>query len=41
MNGTMVTLVGSVASEVKYSTTIGGVPVANFRLAAVDRRYDR
>ncbi len=41
MNGTMVTLVGSVVSEVKYSTTTGGVPVANFRLAATDRRFDR
>jgi single-strand DNA-binding protein len=41
MNGTMVTLVGSVVSEVKYSTTAGGVPVANFRLSATDRRFDR
>ncbi|QMU68029.1 single-stranded DNA-binding protein [Streptacidiphilus sp. P02-A3a] len=41
MNGTMVTLVGTVASEVKYSTTTGGVAVANFRLAATDRRFDR
>ena len=41
MNGTMVTLVGNVVSEVKYSTTTGGVPVANFRLSATDRRYDR
>jgi len=41
MNGTMVTLVGSVVSEVKYSTTTGGVPVANFRLSATDRRFDR
>ncbi|MEZ0090309.1 single-stranded DNA-binding protein [Streptacidiphilus sp. EB129] len=41
MNGTMVTLVGQVASEVRYTTTVGGVPVASFRLAATDRRYDR
>ena len=41
MNGTMVTLVGNVVSEVKYSTTTGGVPVANFRLSATDRRFDR
>ena len=41
MNGTMVTLVGNVVSEVKYSTTTGGVPVANFRLSATERRYDR
>jgi len=41
MNGTMVTLVGTVVSEVKYSTTVGGVPVANFHLSATDRRFDR
>ncbi|MEY9968628.1 single-strand DNA-binding protein [Streptacidiphilus sp. MAP12-16] len=41
MNGTMVTLVGHVVSEVKYATTVGGVPVASFRLAATDRRFDR
>ena len=41
MNGTMVTLVGNVVSDVKYSTTAGGVSVANFRLAATDRRFDR
>jgi single-strand DNA-binding protein len=41
MNGTMVTLVGHVISEVRYATTAGGVPVASFRLAATDRRFDR
>jgi single-strand DNA-binding protein len=41
MNNTIVTLVGHVISEVRYATTAGGVPVASFRLAATDRRYDR
>lgn len=41
MNGTTVTLVGTVVSEVKYSTTSSGVAVANFRLSATDRRFDR
>ncbi|MEZ0065817.1 single-strand DNA-binding protein [Streptacidiphilus sp. MAP12-20] len=41
MNGTMVTLVGVAVSQVRYSTTVGGVPVAHFRLAATERRFDR
>ncbi|MEY9845304.1 single-strand DNA-binding protein [Streptacidiphilus sp. BW17] len=41
MNGAMVTLVGVAVSQVRYSTTAGGVPVAHFRLAATERRFDR
>jgi single-strand DNA-binding protein len=41
MNGAMVTLVGVAVSQVRYSTTQGGVPVAHFRLAATERRFDR
>jgi single-strand DNA-binding protein len=41
MNGTMVTLVGVAVSQVRYATTVGGVPVAHFRLAATERRFDR
>lgn len=41
MNETLVTIVGNVASVVSYAQTTGGVPVANFRLAATERRYDR
>lgn len=41
MNNTIVTLVGHVISDVRYATTAGAVPVASFRLAATDRRYDR
>ncbi|WP_329498608.1 single-stranded DNA-binding protein [Kitasatospora herbaricolor] len=41
MNETLVTMVGNVASVVSYAQTTGGVPVANFRLVATERRYDR
>nr|WP_042449347.1 single-stranded DNA-binding protein [Streptacidiphilus jiangxiensis] len=41
MNGTLVTLVGVAVSQVRYATTVGGVPVAHFRLAATERRFDR
>ncbi|WP_052432823.1 single-stranded DNA-binding protein [Streptacidiphilus carbonis] len=41
MNSTLVTVVGHVASDVRYATTANGVPVASFRLAATDRRFDK
>lgn len=41
MNETVVTLVGNVASTVSYGQTSAGVPIANFRLASTERRYDR
>ncbi|MEV6978001.1 single-stranded DNA-binding protein [Kitasatospora sp. NPDC093806] len=41
MNETLVTVIGNVATEVTYTETAGGVPVANFRLASTERRYDR
>ncbi|MER5865295.1 single-stranded DNA-binding protein [Kitasatospora sp. NPDC002040] len=41
MNETMVTMIGNVATVVSYSQTAAGVPVANFRMAATERRYDR
>ncbi|MFI5533323.1 single-stranded DNA-binding protein [Kitasatospora sp. NPDC051853] len=41
MNESMVTMIGNVATVVNYSQTAGGVPVANFRMAATERRYDR
>ena len=41
MNETLVTMLGNVASAVSYTQTTGGVPVANFRLVATERRYDR
>lgn len=41
MNETLVTMIGNVASTVSYVQTAGGVPMANFRLATTERRYDR
>ncbi|MFF7590715.1 single-stranded DNA-binding protein [Kitasatospora purpeofusca] len=41
VNGTQVTVIGNVATEVTYALTPGGVPVANFRLASTERRFDR
>ncbi|MFI6849385.1 single-stranded DNA-binding protein [Kitasatospora sp. NBC_00085] len=35
------TVIGNVATEVTYTQTAAGVPVANFRLASTERRYDR
>src|SRR6476661_317170 len=36
-----ITVRGFVASEIRSSTTPGGVATASFRLGATDRRYDR
>lgn len=36
-----ITVRGFVATEIKSSTTPGGVPTASFRLGSTDRRYDR
>lgn len=41
VNETLVTMIGNVASTVSYGQTAAGVPMANFRLAATERRYDR
>ncbi|MFJ5235101.1 single-stranded DNA-binding protein [Kitasatospora sp. NPDC088391] len=41
MDEALVTMVGNAASDVMYRETAGGVSVANFRLAAKERRYDR
>lgn len=41
MNETYVTVIGNVATEVSYGETGGGVPMASFRLACTERRYDR
>ncbi|CAN7393317.1 single-stranded DNA-binding protein [Arthrobacter sp. LjRoot78] len=35
------TVRGFVATEIKTSTTPGGVPTASFRLGSTDRRYDQ
>ncbi|MGW2377201.1 MULTISPECIES: single-stranded DNA-binding protein [Kitasatospora] len=36
-----VTVLGNVATEVRYGETSGGVPMANFQLGCTERRYDR
>ncbi|RKE21587.1 single-stranded DNA-binding protein [Streptomyces sp. TLI_171] len=41
MGEALVTMAGNAASNVTYRETAGGVAVANFRLAATERRYDR
>jgi single-strand DNA-binding protein len=41
MNETAVTMVGNAATGVRYATTAAGVPLASFRLASTERRYDR
>lgn len=41
MNETQVTMIGNVATPVSYTATAEGVPVANFRLASTERRWDR
>jgi single-strand DNA-binding protein len=41
MNETLVTVVGNVATSVRYYRTAAGVPVASFRLASTERRFDR
>lgn len=39
MNETYVTVIGNVASDVRFATTDGGVAVASFRVASTPRRY--
>ncbi|WP_195911109.1 single-stranded DNA-binding protein [Streptomyces kaniharaensis] len=41
MSETQVTVIGNVATEVSYGETGSGVPMATFRLASTERRYDR
>ena len=36
-----ITVRGFVATEIKSSTTPGGVATANFRLGSTNRRFDR
>jgi single-strand DNA-binding protein len=36
-----ITVRGFVATEIKSSTTPGGVPTASFRMGSTERRYDR
>lgn len=41
MNETLVTVVGNVATPIRYRDTSSGIPAASFRLASTVRRWDR
>ena len=41
MNNSTIQAVGNVATEVRFNTTPEGIPVASFRLAATERKFDR
>lgn len=41
MNNSTIQAIGNVATEVRFNTTPEGIPVASFRLAATERKFDR
>jgi single-strand DNA-binding protein len=41
MNETMITIVGNVATDLRFVRSERGTPLASFRLASTERRYDR
>jgi single-strand DNA-binding protein len=41
MNNSAIQIVGNVATEIRFNTTPEGIPVASFRLAATERRFDK
>lgn len=41
MNNSTVQVIGNVATEIRFNTTAEGIPVASFRLAATERRFDK
>ena len=41
MNNSVIQVIGNVATEVRFNTTADGIPVANFRLAATERKFDK
>ena len=41
MNNSVVQVIGNVASDIRFNTTTYGVPVASFRLAATERKFDK
>ncbi|MCQ4081854.1 single-stranded DNA-binding protein [Streptomyces sp. RB6PN25] len=41
MSETLVTVVGNVATQPMLKNTVSGVPMARFRLATTERRWDR
>ena len=41
MNNSTIQAIGNVATEIRFNTTPEGIPVASFRLAATERKFDR
>ncbi len=41
MNNSTIQAIGNVATEIRLNTTPEGIPVASFRLAATERKFDR
>ena len=41
MNTSMTMVTGNVATDVRFTTTADGLPVASFRMAATERKFDK
>ena len=41
MNSTITMVTGNVATDIRFTTTAEGLPVASFRMAATERKFDR
>jgi single-strand DNA-binding protein len=41
MNNSTIQIVGNVATDIRFNTTAEGIPVASFRLAATERKFDK
>lgn len=41
MNNSTIQVVGNVATDIRFNTTPDGIPVASFRLAATERKFDK
>lgn len=41
MSNSSIQVIGNVASEIRFNSTAEGIPVASFRLAATERKFDR
>lgn len=41
MNSSYIQVFGNVATDIRFNTTPEGIPVASFRLAATERKFDR
>ena len=41
MHATNISVTGNIATEIRFTTTADGVPLATFRLAATERKFDK